>query len=127
MTEDQKIEIEDPPDPAIQDVQQRDLPLPRVPVIVEGKVRVQPLPARNAGVFTFPMDTTVRLAMGPDMKRSRALLVSTVAWQISRKASGEKVPWPANVVMEIKHADAVWASVPTSTGTLSIVAEYYAD
>jgi hypothetical protein len=127
VKDEKTVQIEDPPDPALPELQQRDLPFPTVPVEVPGKVRVQPLPARNSSANAFPMDTTLRRVLGADPKRSRVQLVSTVAWLYGRTASGERVPWPANVVCVVTHSDEIYAAVPTSTGTLAVIAEYYAD
>jgi hypothetical protein len=121
------VQVEDPPDPSLPELQQRELPFPTVPVEIPGKVRVQPLPARNSSANVFPMDTKLRRVLGADPKRSRVQLVSTVAWLYGRTASGESVPWPANVPCVVTHSDEIYAAVPTSTGNLAVIAEYYAD
>jgi hypothetical protein len=124
---DEPVFVEDPPDPDLPDLQQRDLPMPTVPVEVEGKVRVLHLPNRGSAVEAFPMDTTQRRVLGADPKRARVVLVSSVAWNYARTKTGQTAPIPANVPITLTHTDEVYAAVPTSTGTLAVISEYWAD
>jgi len=121
------VMVEPPPDPELADLQQQNLPMPTVPVSVEGKVRVLHLPNRNSAIEAFAMDTTQRRVLAADPKRARTVLVSTSAWNLARTKSGQTAPIPANVVITLTHSDEVYASVPTSTGTLAVISEYYAD
>jgi len=119
--------VEDPPDPDLPELQQRDLPMPTVPVEVTEKVRVLHLPNRSSSVEAFPMDTTLRRLMAADPKRARAVLVSSVAWRYARTATGVSMPMAANVPLTITHSDEVAARAETGTGTLSVLGEYWAD
>lgn len=121
------VPIEDPPDPDLPDLQQRDLMPPAVPVELTGKARVQHLPNRSSSVESFPMTTTQQRVLAADPKRARAQLVSSVAWNYARTRTGATAPIPANVVITITHTDEVCASVPTGTGNLAVIGEYWAD
>jgi hypothetical protein len=121
------VPVEDPPYPDLADLQQRDLPMPTVPVDVAGQVRVQHLPNRGSSVEAFPMTTTLQRVLGADPKRATVRLVSSVAWNYARQQSGQAAPIPANVVLTLTHYDEFYASVPTSTGTLAVIGEYYGD
>ena len=113
------VYIEDPPDPDLPELQQRDLPMPTVPVEVEGKVRVLRLPNRSSSVEAFAMDATLRRVMGADPKRARAVLVSSVAWRYARSTTGTTFPVPANIIFPISHADEVCARAETHLFFLS--------
>jgi len=127
MAEQTVVIVEPPPDPELPDLQQQNLPMPTVPVSVEGKVRVLHLPNRNSAIEAFAMTTTLARVLAADPKRARTVLVSTVAWNLARTRTGQTAPIPANVVITLTHSDEVHASVPTSTGTLAVISEYYAD
>jgi hypothetical protein len=121
------VPIEDPPYPDLPDLQQRDLPMPTVPVDIAGQVRVQHLPNRTSSVEVFPMTTTQQRLLGADPKRATVRLVSSVAWNYARNSQGTAAPIPANVILTITHYDEIWVSVPTSTGNLTVIGEYYGD
>lgn len=90
--------------------------------------RVQQLPSRAGAAFSHPLSTTFSHVLGADPKRRRVVLVASVAWEYSRTASASSgVPIPANVVLELQHCDTVYARVPTSTGTLGVIAETWAE
>ena len=122
-----EVHIEDPPDPDLPELQQRDLPMPTVPVEIEGKARVIHLPNRASSVEQFAMDATLRRVMGADPKRARAVLTSSVAWRYARSTTGMTFPVPANSLLVITHADEVCARAETGTGNLGILGEYWAD
>ncbi len=123
------VPVEDPPDPALPDLQQRDLPLPAVCVDVNGAVRTHALPSRTSIGHTVPLLSTVEGALSAEPKRARALLIGTVAWSYQSKQSGTQVPWPANVPCEILHAGEVWVRKASgaSDGVLGVIAELWAD
>lgn len=120
--------ILDPPDPALPDVQQRDIPLiPAVPVDVQGIVNVRIVPNRAGPAGTHDMTTVAQTVLGADLRRARATLWSTVAWQYMNKTSGSRVPVAANMVISVTHGDEIAARVTTSTGVLSFITEYYGE
>lgn len=121
------VPVEDPPDPPLAELQQRDLPVPAVPVVVEGAVRTHALPNRSGPAFTVPTLVTQEQALAPDPKRARAMLVGTAAWNYRPKKGGNACPIPASVPIYITHAGEVWVDRTSSDGTLTIITEFYAD
>lgn len=117
------------PNPDINDVQQLpDEPLVVIPVQPVGPVPVQNLPARCGAAFSHPLDTAFSNVLGADPKRRRVVLIGSDAWEYSRTGTaGSGVAWPADVPLVLEHCDAIRARVPTSTGTLSVIAETWAD
>jgi hypothetical protein len=121
-------QIVDEPDPALEDVLQEPAGLLTVPVAVEGPVHIRVLPSRIAGAQKEALTTSFSPVLYADLKRRRATLICDVDWEYSRSgSSGSGVPWYAKVPLVIEHADTVNARVPTSTGTLSIVTETWAE
>jgi hypothetical protein len=119
---------EDLPNPDVDDLLQREPVTPTVPTRVEGPVTTYRLPSRVGATIKQPLTTDFQHVLGSNEKRARALLVADVDWEYSRGGSaGSGIPWYAKVPLTIEHCDAVYARVPTSTGTLSVVAEVWAD
>lgn len=118
--------IEDPPNPDLADLQQRELPLPVVPVRHEGPVRTLAMPARSGPAFTVPLGTSPAHVVAEDPRRAAVLLVATVAWNYWAGRSKQAVPIPANVVLTIHHCGEIYASGATP-GDLSVITEVYAD
>lgn len=131
MTDDRElIPVEDPPEPDLADLQQRDLPVPSVPVDVQGAVRVHLVPNRVGNAYTVPLGSTAAQALSQDIKRSRATLIATVGWSYRpNKSSGQECPIPANVPITVCHAGEVWVNKTSgqSDGTLTVITETYAD
>ena len=119
--------VEDPGQPDVPELLQREPVYPAVPVKMEGAVTAHQLPAKRGPAFTQDLSTTFQHVIGADLKRKRMLLISTVAWLYRTSTTGVGVPWPANVPLELTHADHVYAAVPTSTGTLTVITEVWAD
>lgn len=117
------------PQPDIGTVQQLpDEPLITLPVRAVEPVPVHLLPARAGAAFAEPLSTAFSKVLGPDPKRRRVVLCASVAWEYSRTgAASSGIPWPANVPLTIEHCDVVYARVPTSTGTLAVIAETWAE
>lgn len=127
MSDDEiQITVEDPPVPDLDEVEQRDITgLPAVQVDVVGPVRIQPQPARIASTILEFLSSTPVQILAPDLRRSRAVLCSTLAWNYLGKRNGLALPWPANVPLEITHGGEVWASSGASA-VLSVIVENYA-
>jgi hypothetical protein len=120
--------IEDPPNPTLDELQQRDLPVPSVPVRVDGQVKVYNLPARSGPVVVVDIDTTTtQPILSADPKRSLATLIVDTAWYYKNRSNGQELPWPANVPLVLTHCDEVWARAQSEDGTLSGITEYYAE
>lgn len=116
------------PEPELEELQQHDVPIPAVPVNVIGPVTVHQLPARSGPAFAQPLTTDFQRVLSVDLKRARANLIGSAAWQYSRTgAAGSGVPWPIAVPLVIEHGDSVYARVTTETATLSVITEVWAD
>ncbi len=116
------------PEPELEELQQHDVPIPAVPVNVIGPVTVHELPSRSGPAFAHPLTTTFQHVLYADLKRARASLLGSAAWEYSRTgAAGSGVPWPISVPLVIEHGDSVWARVVSETATLSVITEIWAD
>lgn len=128
--------IEDPPTPALAELQQRDLPYPAVPVKLDGPIRIQRQPARTSSADVTHLEAGLLPIVGKDFRRSRLVLIGTpvddeavgLVWYYSHKEAGVRCPWPINVPLVLEHAGDVWAAA-ASAGTviLSTIVELYAD
>lgn len=129
MTDPDFIIVEDPPAPDLPDLMQRTEiePLPAVSVRIEGIVLAQAQPARTSSTDIVYMSTKAVQALSPDLRRSRATLISTTAFLIADKLGGKYCPWPASVPLVVLHAGELWAKVGSSSEVeLTVIAEYYA-
>lgn len=120
--------IEDPPNPDLDTLLQREDFGPALPVRHDGPVTVHQLPARSGPIIKTALTTDFQHILGADEKRKRVVLVCDVDWELSRSgATGSGCPWYAKVPLAIEHCDKISARVPTSTGTLTAVTEIWAD
>ncbi len=116
------------PEPELEELQQHDVPIPAVPVNVIGPVTVHELPCKSGPAFATTLTTDFQKILYTDLKRARANLLCTAAWQYSKSgAAGSGVPWPVAVALVIEHADSVYARVTSETATLSVITEVWAD
>ena len=123
-------EAEYPPNPDVAEVQQQPTPHKTLPVPVElaAPAAVRQMPSKHSGVFAQHLTTDFVSVLGRDIKRRGVVLIADVDWLYSHTGNaGSGVPWYAKVPMPIGHTDAIYAAVATSTGTLSVVAESWAD
>lgn len=123
---------EDLPNPDLDDLQQRELPLPALLVRQDGPVHVHELPSRVGACFTQLLGTGwENVLSGPDPKRKRALLFPSAAVYIGTKkgagVGGCLVPAAAASPIEIRHQDAVWIRMVADTGTVGVIVEVWAD
>jgi len=125
--DDDVIHVEDPPNPDLDDLQQRQPVIPAVAVEVQGAVRVHRLPSRNSTVTTETLtDGVVTHVLGADLGRARATLVCASSWFYMRAKTGVQAPIPAGVPIVIEHADAVYATITGSAAVLTTIAEMWA-
>jgi hypothetical protein len=103
-----------------------------VPVRIEGPVRAQVLPATSWTAVTYELTATDSIkVVNRDARRSRFTLVAAAdAWigavQSQAKANvGGLVP--ANVPIEQRHTEEVWAIADTGTTTLTVLEEYWTE
>lgn len=114
--------------PELAELQQEESTLPAVDVRVVGPVQSQHVPNRLGQidkVFLAANAAAEQLLSG-DLRRARATLISTTAFNIRRKRSGASAAWPANVALVVTHGDEMWGSA-TSDATVTVVTEFYAD
>lgn len=116
--------------PELAELQQADPVGPAVPVTPDGPVEVHTLPARRGPAFSMTLSTTTQSVLSADLKRKRAVLVADGAWIYSHSSNGIGVTWPANVPLEITHADSVFATADPDEMppvTLGVIVEIWAD
>ena len=118
--------ITDPPDPDLVEIEQRDPPVPAVPVCVEGPATVHRLPALKTAVIGADLTTTMVKVLDADPKRSGFVVCCDEAWRYARQPTGIGVLFPADLPIRFEHADKVYARAATGTATLSIVVELWA-
>lgn len=130
------MEIEDVPTPELDNLQQRDMPVPAVPVRVEGTVLTQRLPNRIGAVSVEALSATRGTpALRADPRRASAILMlatvdaagGATKLLVARSITGQYATWPLNVPLPVTHCDDVFAKVDTGTGTLTVLTESYAD
>lgn len=120
--------VEPPPNPEVEDVQQREILEPALLVHQDAPWRTIELPARTGPMLTEALTTGFAKVLGANEKRKAVTLICNVDWEISRTgAANSGVPWYAKVPLSIGHCDTIYARVPTSTGTLSVIAEVWPD
>lgn len=126
------IEINDVPDPGMDELQQRPPELwapPNVPVRVEGLVRVLVAPNRTSSAT----ETIIANGDGPahvlgdDPSRALAILIGSAAWKYYPKQNGAGVRWPADVPLVISHHGPVWVTTAATTCTITCITEDHAD
>lgn len=128
MHADDATPIIDPPNPDLDELQQREIPppFPPVPVTLDGPVPVRILPSKKGPAFTHPLYGTLSRVLGYDPSRAVAILVCESEWFYSTGSSGQLVRWPADVPLPIGHCDEVFARVATdATADLSVITEVY--
>lgn len=122
-------------EPTTADVVQEEDPagLARVPVTVEGPVRVVDLPAKAGGLFTVAgvgQAVGVRI-LSEDPRRKHATVLATdqnVRYGASQAAAENGgALWPANIPLVWSAKSELWATAVTSTTAISVVVEQWAD
>lgn len=123
-------------DPSIAEVHQveaEDIPkLAEVPVRIEGPVRSQLLPATSWTAVTHELTATEAIkVVNRDARRSRFTLIPAAQIWIGVVQSQAKPnvggSLPANVPVEQRHTEEVWALANTGTTTLTVLEEYWTE
>ena len=122
-------------------VEQRDelleLPVPAVPVHVDGPVQTQTLPPRTSVLRTITVTTTPMELLARDLRRQRAVVYSfdqdvIIALRSSEAGSGPAFTtagarWPKGSALTLFGASQVWVAAVTGTTSVTIVSESWAD
>lgn len=129
----------------VDELQQRDadteLPIPAVPVHVDGPVPVQSLPSRSGGAQSYTLPGAGALAgratrVGKeDPRRRRMILMLTTAAQTfcfgvdqASAESGIAAAWPTGVPLLITWQDALWIRAGAGVDvSVTVVSEFWAD
>jgi hypothetical protein len=119
--------VTDPPTPDLEALEQREVPVPAVPVRHEGPVYVVRQPALESAVFGVDLDTTLRRVVDKDPRRSAVTLVCTEAWRMAKVPAGSGAPIPADIPIRLEHADRIYARAETGTAVLTVIQENYGD
>ena len=126
------VAFHEEPRPELDEVMQRpDVPV-CVPVHVDGPVTTHELPSRFGTVFVVTATTTPQQILGADRQRKKATLISTdnpFLISITRSINGSQTAaiWPINVPYYATHCDAITVATSTSTATISVITENWAD
>jgi hypothetical protein len=122
---------EDPPNPDLDQLQQREPVIPAVPVQIAGTAQVRAMPALRCAVTS---DTYVQKGTGQpdqilaaDPKRVRALLFAEAKWFYLSNRTGTAAPIPANVVLDVRHTAEAWAAGDGAAVQITAIMEFGAD
>jgi hypothetical protein len=123
--------------PDLSEVQQEESDAPALmdhPVLVrqDGPVLVHDLPSRVGVMRSITLGTTPEQVLMPDRRRKAAVLLSLdqSIWlgnSSSEVSQGAAAKWPANLPIELRHCDRVFAAATTGTTTLTILVEDWAN
>jgi hypothetical protein len=120
--------------PDLEDVQQQESEGLRVPVRLDGPVRVQVLPSRHGVSRSYASKATdpepIPLLGGDDRRRRATLVAIGDAMYVGPREdvkSGAAALWPDGVPLVIEHTEQVYARAASDTATISVIAENWAD
>lgn len=128
------------------EVEQREgtpeMPIPAVPVHVDGPVQVHQLPPRMSTIGTLLLDAAgagvqpVEL-LPKDLRRTTATILADVpiiigTTKLATIAKGATSPatggyWPANVPLTIRGSSQFWVSAVAAAAKVTVLAESWAD
>lgn len=122
-----------PATPSIAQIEQEQLAPQAVLVIHNGPITTHELPARAGAAFSQICSTTSTQVIGKDLKRKRAILLSTdnpfyySSREISQVNSASAALWPINVPLVLQHGDEVWVACATASmvSTIAVVTENF--
>lgn len=124
-----------PAEPTIAEIEQEKVAPEQCAVLVEhnGPVMTHALPARAGAAFSMYVDTTSNFILGRDLRRQRAVLISTdqpfyySARELSVVNSASAALWPINVPLVITHADSVYVACATASShsTIAVITENF--
>ena len=137
MSDEEATFQQDPGYPDLDQLQQREMRVPSIPVHIPEPVTVHELPSRSGPVaadYLAGGGGWVQI-LQQDLKRKRATILFTgdsVGVYLAKMNSGTRgAPWPVNVPLVLEHADQLYAMVAsTDTAkliTVSTLTEIWAD
>lgn len=116
-------------EPTVPDIQQKENVNSFVmPVETHGPVQVQTLPAQDASIVLRELaiaNGPVQI-IGPDMRRTRLVLVSaTAGFLFGFESSNIVGKWPVGVPLTINACREVWVLPDGPAATLTVLAEFW--
>jgi hypothetical protein len=120
-------------EPTAPEVEQSEQPnIPSVPVMVEGPIRVQELPATTGRAFSLTGVTTTepKKLLDEDPRRKRAVIVGNDDDIFIGRTQQECIQGailPVDTPVYITHKDPVWVAAVNSTTRVSCIMELWAD
>jgi hypothetical protein len=139
VSEDQDVAggiVEDPPEPTVAELQQREILAPALLVHPDGPFPVRLLPAVAAAAGTESVASTAKLKIlgGPDLKRKRVVILCDGDILVSfnsNTGSGIRLHGSSNNQgeLEITYIGEIYISLPSGTTPVNVgwLAEYWAD
>lgn len=102
-----------------------------VPVVVEGPVRVQGLPAKSSGMRRVGVGTDAYRLLGSDPRRRRAVILASAAIYVADSqaqiGSDFCAKWPSNTALELTATSALYVAAQSGTADVTVIAENWAD
>jgi|SRR5688572_8735583 len=116
-----------------QESREPEFPIPyTVKVAVDGPVQVHQVPSVSSGSRSWLLDTAGKRIVGKDPRRRTASLMS-IDQNFYYGTSQQEVDsttaalWPKLVPLVVSHQEEIWVRSATTTTTLSLVNEQWAD
>jgi hypothetical protein len=135
--------VDEPQDgsPEWDEVEQRDglpeIPIPAVPVHVDGPVQTHQLPPRTSVFRTITVGAVPTELLARDLRRQRAYIYSfdqDILVALRQSEAGSAAPytqggarWPKGVALPLNGSAQVWVSAVTGTSSVTVVTESWAD
>lgn len=128
------IGVDDPQDgsPSMDELEQREehseLPIPAVPVHIDGPVQTQEVPARHGQMLGVTISTTAEMISGRDLRRKRLTLLTRDAdFFVGSDRTNITAWWPAGVPLVLVHCEPVWVKADATPTLLTVVNEGWAE
>lgn len=128
------VHVDPPQDgsPGWDEVEQREavpeLPIPAIPVHVDGPVQTQEVPSRVGVMVGITITTTAEQLAGPDLRRKKLTLLARDAdFFFGTTRTQISAWWPAGVPLPITHSGSVFVAADTTSTLLTMVTEGWAD
>ena len=115
-----------------QEDEYKSIPIPTVPVNVDGPVQVHHVPSVVAGCRSYTVGTTASRVANSDPRRRSVTVISIdedfyVGANQQESESGYGALWPKLVPLVLTHQDPVYVTATQNTSTVSVVVENWAN